>query len=65
MKFFEMDGAVFRGENFPAEILVGNEWKPYKGDKARVMMFGNEISEDEAGAADPAPAPEANEKNPA
>lgn len=55
MRFFELEGAVFRGENFPVEIRVGDSWKPYQGDRARVMMFGNEISQEEAeGGAAPA-----------
>ncbi len=45
MKYFELDGALFRGEQIPAEVFQGGKFVPYRGDKARVYNFGNEIDE--------------------
>jgi hypothetical protein len=50
MRYFESEGALFRGEQFPAEVFRSGGFAPYKGDAAKVYMFGNEISEDEAKA---------------
>ena len=43
MKFWEKDGAYFRGKDYPTEVLIKGEWKPYEGDVARVKLFGTEI----------------------
>lgn len=50
MRYFEYDGALFRGERFPAEVYRDGNFVRYEGDAARVYTFGNEISEDEAKA---------------
>lgn len=48
MRYFECEGALFRGESFPAEVYHDGNFVRYRGDAARVYHFGNEISESEA-----------------
>lgn len=50
MRYYESEGALFRGERFPVEVFRNGEFVRYEGDVARVYMFGNEIAEDEAKA---------------
>lgn len=45
MKFWELDGAYFRGKDYPVDVFVNGQWKPYEGDKARVKLFGTEIDQ--------------------
>lgn len=48
MRYFECEGALFRGESFPAEVYQNGNFVRYKGDAAKVYLSGDEITEGEA-----------------
>jgi hypothetical protein len=53
-EYFEKDGAVFRKpatqrHPFVREIKVEGEWRPYTGDRIAPVVFGDQITAEEAG----------------
>jgi hypothetical protein len=57
-EYFDLDGARFRRpKGFiggVTDVLVGNEWRPYTGNRTKPALYGDRISDPLQTRPDPA-----------